>query len=625
MGLFNRMFKKGEVKKDIFSSLTIKTENVSKSLSEISTKYQIPVSNLDFDILEVESYIRLDKSSDFVRLDKQTIELIKSKNLLLNSTFDIKQSYEIKVRKYQFRDDFELIGKIKVDRLKTSAFYVVSPASILNYNDTLEFQIIEEIRKKKIKSGFFIDIELFNKQCIDDIKKLVAKIRIIGILEDDYEIELCKGVKPIKPIHLEIIEHYKKSATKNDMVKDLIYPIKVNDVILEIIKPKKGKNGRDCRGEIIKIKEFKDEEIPNFSITDDIIKRDKGEQIVYISNKNGYVYIKDGAIFIKDELEIDRISLKTGNVKGAEDSDVKLEVKEKGVFKEAIGESMTVETTELIVKGNVGNGAKIKAKILEIDGQTHKGSKIVALSAEINCHKGNLKAKNVIINRLEGGVVEADNVLVSQAISGKIRAKEIKIKTLGSHLVLVASDLIEIDVLKGSENRLIIDESIVGNKQDVVMELEEKYKKLEIQLREYNNRYKENKNIISENRYLIDKLKQKVKMNRENKIVVNPLFLQKIKRFNDFVKKTKNIEMQVKDIFKKLQIIKKELNKMQQGVFVAKIISHSGFPEYNRIEFRLIEPPIKLDYDTKDIDEYKNIFRLKDYGEMDYKIIGESE
>jgi len=140
-----------------------------------------------------------------------------------------------------------------------------------------------------------------------------------------------------------------------------------------------------------------------------------------------------------------------------------------------------------------------------------------------------------------------------------------------------------------------------------------------------NQKDEENKNIISENRYLIDKLKQKVKMNRENKIVVNPLFLQKIKRFNDFVKKTKNIEMKAKDIFKELKIIKKELNKMQQGVFVAKIISHSGFPEYNRIEFSLIEPPVKLDYDTKDIDEYKNIFRLKDYGEMDYKIIGESE
>ena len=510
-------------------------------------------------------------------------------------------------------------------KFKTNLIYYISPSSILNYSDTLEFQIIEELRKKKLKSGVIIDFEPFEEKLIEDVKTLIAKIRVLGMVEEDYPITLCEAIKPIPSIPLQIIEHYKKNKSKNDLIKELIYPIKKDSLIIEIIKPKEGKNGRDCKGNLLKVTKIKEEEIPQFKINDDVTKREDDDKIRYISNKNGYVYIKDGVIFIKDELEVNQISLKTGNIRGAEDSDVKLEVKEKGVLKEAIKDGMIVETTELLVKGNVGNGAKIKAKKLEIDGQTHKGSKILAQNAQINAHKGYLKANKAIIERLEGGIVEAKQVLINQAISGKVIAKEIKIKLLASHLTLIASELIEIEMLKGSENRFIIDEGIVGNKEEYIKEIEEESKKIEIKIRQYKEKFKENKEIIKENQSYIQKLKLKIKENQQKGIAVNPNFIQKIKKFNDFVKKTKQIEEKVKDLMLKLKRLKNELDKLQKGVFLAKIISHSGFKEYNRIEYHLIEPPMKITYDTKEDDMYKNVFMLKDYGEFDYKIVGESE
>jgi len=613
-----------EAPKEEFSSFVIKTDNVSKSLSEVSKQYNIPLSNLDFDILAVESYVKLTKDTDFVIADEQTINLIKQKKLLADRDFEIKQSYEIKIRKYRFVNDFELIGRMEMDIDKTEVSYIVSSASILNYSSRLEFELIEELRKKKLKSGFLIDLDFLEEQFVDDIKNLVAKIKVVG-LDKDYKIVLCKGLKPIKPIKMEIIEHYKKTQQTTNIIKEFIYPIKKNDIIVEIIKPKQGKNGRDCRGKLIVVPKYKDDQLPTFHITDDVTKREKDRSVFYISNKNGYVYIKDGAIFIKDELEVNQISLKTGNVKGAQDSNVKLEVKEKGVLKEAIKDGMVVETTELIVKGNVGNGAKIKAKKLQIDAQTHKGSKIVADMAQINAHKGYLKAKNAIIDRLEGGVVEAENVLINQGISGKVIAKEIKVRTLASHLTLIASQLIEIDFLKGSENRLIIDEGITNNKEAYIEELEEKYKDYEVKLRKYKQKLQENKDVITHNQPFIEKLKDKIRYNKKNNIVTNPIFIQKIRKFNDFVEKTKQIEATTKNIVATLKNIKKELNKLQQGVFLAKVVSHSGFKEYNRIEFHLIEPPIKITYDTKNTDENKNIFILKDFGEMDYKIVGERE
>jgi len=626
LGLFD-VFKnnKEKEKKEEFTPQTIKTGNVAHSLKEISEKYNIPLSKLDVDILSVDTYIKLSQDSDFVIADQETINLIKTKDLLLDPNLEIKQSYEIRIRKYQFIDDFELIGKLKVDKDLTHAIYYVSPESLLNYDETLEFRIIEELNKKKVKSGMLINTDLFETNFLDDVQQLVAKIRILGTIENEFEIELCQAISPIKPVRLTILEHYKKHQKQDDRVKEFIYPIKENEVIIEIIKPKPGKNGRSCRGKIIEVKDVKSEEVPEFKITDDVTKKEDDDSILYIANKSGYIYIEDNTISIKDEIEVNQISLKTGNVKGAEDSNVKLEVKESGVLKEAIKDGMVVETTELVVKGNIGKGAKIKAQKLEVDGQTHKDAKIIAKNAEINSHKGYLKANTALINRLEGGIVEAKQVHITQAVSGKIIAKEIKIDILGSHLTIIASELIEINNLKGSENKFIIDEGIVENREEYIESLEEKLKELGIEYRQYKDRYLKNKKTIQENKTAIDTIKYKIKQKRDQKLPVEPIYIQKVKKFNDFVKKTKLIEEKIKLIKEKQKKIKDELAKLQNGAFLARIISHNGFNEFNRIEFHLIEPPMKITYDTKKHDKLKNIFKLKDYGEMEYKIVGEGE
>jgi len=623
---FLNIFKKNEkLEQEEFISEILKTSNVSHSLSEISKKYNISLSNLDFDILSIDTFVKMSKEEDFVLTDDETMKLIEKNKLFLNEDFEIKQSYEIKIKRFQFIDDFELIGKLKVNKDLTHAIYSVSTESILNYDEYLEAKLINELNKKKLKSGMLIKIPFFEVNFLNDIKHLVATIRVLGIIEEDINIELCKAITPIKPIKLEVIEHYKIHKKKYAKSKDFIYPIKKEDVIIEVIKPQEGKNGRSCRGKLIKVENVSNMEIPEYKIDMDVTRKDSEESIFYVANKDGYVYINENVINIKDEIEVNEISLKTGHVKGAEDSNVKLEVKESGVLKEAIKDGMIVETTELVVKGNVGSGAKIKAKILEIDGQTHKKSKILAQNAEIHTHKGYLKANYVIIDRLEGGVIEAKEVYIKQAISGKIRAKKIKIELLGSHLVLYASHVIEIDNLKGNENKFIIDEAILDNKDEYVDELEDIIKELNIKIRRYKKQFKDNKKVIMKNKSFINTLKSKVKQQKNENLDINPVFIQKIKKFNDFVKKTKELEYKIKKLIDKVESIKLDLNNLQRGVFLAKIISHNGFREFNRIEFHLIEPQMKIVYDTKKSDKDTNIFVLKDYGEMDYKIVGEKE
>jgi hypothetical protein len=623
MALFD-VFKKSkkETNEVKFTTQIVKTDNISQSLTDISERYNLNLSNLDFDILNVETYVKVHKDTDFVEIDDETEKLIEEKELLLKEDFEIKQSYEIKVKKFQFLDDFELLGKLEANKSLTHAHFIVSTASLLNYSNRLENMILDELYKKKLKSKMIIKFSPFEKELYDDVKNLITKIRVIGTIEDDFSITLCKAITPIPPVRMEVIEHYKNLAKKDEFVKKLIYPIKKDDLIIEIIKPKKGKNGRNCRGEYIKVPKLRESEIPKFNHKDDVLKIEDDISIKYIANKNGYVYVQDGSIFIKDELEVQQISLKTGNVKGAEDSDVKLEVSESDAMKEAIRDGMIVETTELFVKGNVGNNAKIKAKNLVIEGQTHRNSKIAAIKSEINIHRGLLKGKEILIHRLEGGKIEAETVHIMQAISGQVTAREIKIDILGSHVTLIASDLIEIQTLKGSENRFIIDESNVAHKEKYIKKQEVAIKELEIKFRQYKGKYDENKQIILKNRFSIDELKAKINEYRQKNLPVKAVWVQKLKKYNDFIRATKKIEDTLKEIKEKITSIKEELNKMQNSLFLAKVISHSGFPEFNRIEFHIIEPPIEVVYDTTVKDKDTEMFQLKDFGEMDYKIVG---
>jgi hypothetical protein len=613
-------------KESKFTTQIVKTDNVSKSLSEIAKKYNLALSSIDFNILNVETYIRLHKDDDFVLMDDETENLIIKEKLLLNEDFEIKQSYEIRVQKFIFLDDFELIGKFQANKSLTRATFVVSPNSLLNYSRKLESQILDELYKKKLKSQMIIQFKPFEEKLLDDIKNLITKIRVVGMIEDDFSVTLCEAITPIEPVKMEIIEHYKVLAKEDEFVKELIYPIKKDNVIIEIIKPQEGKNGRNCRGEYIKVSELKESKIPEFKINgNEAIKKEDTESIKYISNKNGYVYLKGNVIFVKDELEVNQISLKTGNVKGAQESDVKLEVNESDVMKEAIRDGMVVETTELLVKGNIGNNTRIKAKKLVIEGQTHRNSKIVAIDVDINIHRGLLKGKEVLIHRLEGGRVEAEKVHILQAIGGEVIAKEIKIDLLGSHITLISSDLIEIQTLKGSENKFIIDESQVEHKTEYIQKQEKTIKELEIKFRQYKEKYDINKQIILRNKFSINELKEKINKYKQNNLPIKPVWLQKLKKYNDFVKQTKKIEDSLKEIKEKIESIKNELDKMQNSIFLAKVISHSGFSEFNRIEFHLIEPFLTITYDTKETDRDIEVFMLKDFGEMDYKIVGSKD
>ena len=320
-------------------------------------------------------------------------------------------------------------------------------------------------------------------------------------------------------------------------------------------------------------------------------------------------------------MEVDEISFKTtGSIETDMSAEVKINITEADVFKDAIGPGMSVETYELNIKGNVASGARIKAEKLTIGGQTHQTSTIESKNAQITIHHGIATAEVVNVDRLEGGKIIGDIINVKQAIGGEIIGKNIVIEELASNVSIISSDAIEIKELKGTNNKFLIDQSITK-------EFNENIKGITKEIKELSIRLKQVPRILEDRKRVIDKTKPAVKMIQEKILELkkdgkNPpvALLSKIKEFqksvneyNESLKKFKNDKLQLKNL-------REDLNQIQMKVFSAKIINHSPWKEYNEIKFKLISPAIEKVYNTKEHEIIREV-SLKETDEGTYEII----
>jgi hypothetical protein len=280
---------------------------------------------------------------------------------------------------------------------------------------------------------------------------------------------------------------------------------------------------------------------------------------------------------------------------------------------------MRVETTVLIVRGNVGKAATINAEELTVQGQTHQKAKLYADKAVINVHKGYLEGKEIEINRLEGGTVRGKKVKIKQAIGGKVIAEEVEFGIMGSHVEVYALKEIRIKKIKGGENKLIISPlEVLGLNADadkLEKEIEEIKRHIEIKTNEYNKRVE----LLKKNKPTIERLMQTYRENKQKGIKTSGTIVKKIKDYNEFKDKTLEMKNKIVMLKKDLEELKSTLENFQTAIFNAKIISFSPWSAYNRIEFDMVEPPVKLTYDTKG-NEGVCGFKLRDFGDT-FKIV----
>lgn len=610
----------------------IRTQNVAKDIIDLARSNHVDPSSLDFNLLDVETYTRVSKESqevDWEEVDEDKLHEIDDATAILNPHFEIKQMYEIEVFTKDTKGDIfqDFDAAIGANATKCKVYLSIKSGSKLSVTEKFEEQFLRYINKSKIRAGILINI--FDEMVEEVIKKASAIAKVDGELhyEQNETLLIANAYEPSPTINDDLIMHYDKNSdevSENEKIdyskRGFIKSVLEDDLLIEYIKPKKGKAGRNCRGEFMNPLEPEVTHQINFSFDDSIEEIDNKENIEYRAKSSGYIALDGTTYSIKSDMDVGAVTFKkTGSINAGTDSDVVLNIKESDPEKDAIGKGMEVEVKEVDVVGNVGPGAKVDAKRASIDGQVHQSAEIRANEINITVHKGLAIGEHVSITRLETGVVRANSVQIEQATGGDIHAKEIDIGRCASHVKATASQLIEIHELHGTENIFTIDPLIQKDNQKGLDENQEEIEELTVSLRDISNEISKYETLVKRNTTAFNDLKRRLVHYKKNGIKIPSSFLTKFKQFQGIVQHLEGIKQEYKVKEDKLQLLTTQTSSFQENIFDARIINRGSWVGHNELVFKLVDPPIQLSYSPPE--GYPDlIFAIVEVEEGEYEI-----
>ena len=631
MALFGSNKKTPAIKK--VRPTIIRAQNVAKEIFKIAKSYEMDPELLDFHLLDVQTYTRVIteevKETEWEEIAVEEAQAFNDEALLLNPNFQIKQTYEIEVfSKKPPKDDPYSSFKTAVgaNATKCKVYLSIAQGSRIDYNSRFEQDFIEMINRKKIRAGILV--YMFDSMVEDVASKISARVRIAESMEfEQSETHLiAEGYEPTPTINDALILHYEKSqeVAENERVdyadRGFIQSVKEGDLLIEYIKPKMGKPGRNCRGEYMSPKEPVVANEPKFNVSENIKVIEDEDSIKYYASENGYISFENNTYMIKREVDVDAISFKTtGSIDSGVDSDVNIIVKEADAIKDAVGPGMTVEVTEIEIDGNVGSNAKVLAQKASIGGQTHKTATITADDLDINVHKGTAYGEKIHVTRLEHGKIEGEYVDVAQAIGGTIKAKEVEIDICASHVKITASKKIEIKKMLGSENSFTIDPLLSRDVKNSVEDNEEQIKELEARLKELKKEIEKYTTLIKNGTKSFIEIKKRLLHYQKNKVKMPETFVKKYKQFQNMQQRLKELKGEYQLKQEKLNLLTTRTASFQDNIFDARIINRDKWVGYNEIKFKLVDPPIELVYKPQEGSNAK-IFGLVEVDDGEFAI-----
>ncbi|MCK4874761.1 MAG: DUF342 domain-containing protein [Sulfurimonas sp.] len=630
MGFFSSSKKDTSAFKTIRPTV-IKTQNVAKELFEIAKRNDVDVSTLDFDILETETFTRVHKEKeevDWEEMSDSEMHELDDATAILNKDFQIKQVYEVEIYSKDENDVFKNFhAAVGANATKCKVYLSIKAGSEIVTSPKFEEDLLKYINKSKVRAGILINI--FDEMVSELVSRVSALAKVDGNISYDKNetVLIADAHEPSPTIDDEIILHFekKKESTEDDKVdysnRGFINSVLEKDLLIEYIKPKIGKAGRNCRGEYMEPAEPEVNNEPDFTVDEATIEtKDNQENIEYFAKESGYITLDGTTYIVKSEMDVDTIDFKsTGSISSGKDSEVTLSVKENDSQKDAIGDGMEVEVSEIDISGNIGPNAKVTARRATVEGQTHKSSEIRADDLTINVHRGLAVGDNITIARLEHGVVQGKKVNITQATGGDVRGKDVEIGICSSYVKVTASRLIEIQKLQGSENIFTIDPLMqeekkngLGANKDEIAELKTSVSEIQTEIEKY-------KKLIKDNTASYNDVKKRLMHYKKNGIKMPAAFVSKYKQFQKMQEHLDKITNENKVKSNKLQLLTTKTASFQDNIFDARIINRDRWVGHNELIFKLIDPQIELSFKPPEGSESK-IFAVVETEDATYEI-----
>lgn len=592
----------------LIRSVNIRTVNVAKELMQTAALYKVPVNTLDFHLNNVQTFARnLEKGDSWEELTASEIAMLDERDFL-NPKFELKQSYDIEIFQIEGERPADSIDiSIGGNNALTKIYLTVKAGSMAKYSDHFEIDFFRQITKKKLRANVMVGI--FESVMMPNLTELLAKIRVEGeyrfVEQERYLIAQAVEAEPT--IDDRLIMHYQAKKSREDehgridySKRDYVVSVVENDLIIEYVKPKKGGNGRNCRGEFVPAREPVVKYQPSFNVGENILVNETDKGIEYRARVSGYVTFEGGTYNIRTDLEVSEISFRTtGSIDTDLNADVSISVKEKDALKDAIGMGMEVTVHEIHIEGNIGPSAKVTAMKASVQGQVHQSAIIKADNLDIHIHKGLAIGKEVHISRLEHGTVQGEIVRIDQATGGKIRAKEIIIDTLGSNVKMTASKKIEIHTLVGGENEFKID-PLLNESDEKLSEQSKQTEYLKKLIKEIEKEVEGYEKTWHDNQPVIDDIKRKLAHYKSNGIKLPTAFVQKYQQHLHFKEKLDALKEELRTKKDRYDFLTNEHAALQNEIFEARIINYDRWKTRNEIIFKLIDPPIEISYIPKE-------------------------
>lgn len=596
----------------LFTPFVVRTGNVAKELVSTASNYSIKASELDFNLLNVQTFIsKTESGEDEEEVPIDELAILDDKSLMADPNVKVRQMYEIEIVLYDHNDPLDKLNlSIGANPSMSRVFATIKPGSFVKYYKDIRDDLKRLITKRKLRAHMLVGFWKGNAD--KELNGLVSKIRVNSPwkIEEKISIEVGCALEPVETIDDAVFMLYEKKAEENELARvdhnkrGFVKGVEKGDLLIQVIKAKKGEDGRSCRGEFIEAREpFVLFEGQSFNIGEKIEMTETETAIEYRAKESGYVTFENNTYDIKAEMEVTEISFKTtGSIEAGTNTDVSINVKEADAFKDAIGAGMEVEVSELNVDGNIGNNAKIRANKVNIEGQTHQSSYIQADIVKVNIHKGRIKGKEVEVTRLEQGIIEGEKVEVLQATGGKIVAKEVLIDTLSSHVNITASEKIEIKNLKGEENSFTISALLYAQDKAKLSSTEEHVTVQKRKIRNLKEEAEKKQKILDNNHDAIVEIKERLDHYKESGTKLPASFVSKYKEFQELQQNLANIRKEIRQNEDKLELILSGTKSLQGDIMSAKIINHSMYKGHNEIRFKLLEPELELYYVPKGTD-----------------------
>ncbi len=460
----------------------IKTRYIEEALKAFAEENLIPLSECDFNISKIDTYVKSNASDNFELHTKETLQTYMDKERILNEHIEFHQLFTITAMQKE-KTELELEYTIDFSKHSAKPSLILSPDSKIPYKTHKPIDLLKMLFKEfnKIKAYNKILVNIFD----EDMKKylkLLVKYIYAGKFIKRVKIPLFNGIEPVITRPSKLIFWFKEKEHTGEVIE-----VEENELLVEYKKPIYGQNGLNAFGEYI------DTDFANN--VDDLQARidEKSIKIIetattkkYVSKVRGYVHYDGTELLVDNRIKISEISRHRDLVEDLEDNNIEVVVTQHDTARDTIKEGVTLVSERIHVDGFVGAKSRLEAVTLEIDGATHQDSVQYAKYATINRHKGTVRCHEAKIKLLEGGIVYATKADIESSIGGSVYAQDVTIGHVKNNLKVYASNSITVRLVSGEDNLFKI------NYQDIPI-LKSKLKFIENDLEELKYKLEEAK------------------------------------------------------------------------------------------------------------------------------------